>query len=112
MEDLEVHDVIWITKEYYKQALWYFASRYNLKCVCFRYLYEDELNKMTESERHALQDEFDRIRLEAYQVALKGEVKFDIFTYPLRLVLFLLGDSIELRCVRGQAIVSSSSIRF
>jgi len=35
---------------------------------------------MTETERQALQDEFDKIRLEAYQVALKGEVKLDFFT--------------------------------
>jgi len=112
MEDLNYHDIEWIGEEYSKQALWSFALRFSLKCAYCRYLYEDEFNRLTADEKLKLQDEFDRIIPEAHEAALKREVKLDFFACALKSVLFMLGYKIELRCVRGQTIVSGSSIQF
>jgi len=43
----------------------------------FRFLFEDEFNELSDAKRKDLQSEFNRIRPDAYEAALNGEVSSD-----------------------------------
>lgn len=83
---------------------------YSLKLKHCRYTYKDEFNELPQDEKQKVEAEFRETTLDSFQDVLKGEVKSYFFSYILEYISFLAGFKIKMRCIRGQASLSCSSI--